>query len=166
MRLVTTNSQNQLKTITQNNSTKILASVVLASVLINYRGRAMGGGLPYVSMHSPTSCWVHVPTLKRESEVGANPDRWVFTNSKHPMVTIPDEATSPRRLGSDGLTQHVVTSVRRRWSRWKSSVPFEILSDTLRAPDALNSNYRLDSQNDLPQGVKLCGSGLFGNLYC
>lgn len=39
---------------------------------------------------------VHVPTLDRESHAGKEPDRWVFTNSKHPMVTIPD----------DGLPRH------------------------------------------------------------
>jgi S-(hydroxymethyl)glutathione synthase len=39
---------------------------------------------------------VHVPTLDRGVDVGKDPDRWVFCDSKHPMVTIPD----------DGLNRH------------------------------------------------------------
>jgi S-(hydroxymethyl)glutathione synthase len=39
---------------------------------------------------------IHVPTLDRECDVGTKPDRWVFTNSKHPLVTIP----------GDGLPRH------------------------------------------------------------
>ena len=41
---------------------------------------------------------VHVPTLDRESHAGKEPDRWVFTNSKHPMVAIPDDGL-PRHEG-------------------------------------------------------------------
>ena len=44
----------------------------------------------------PDFVLVHVPTLDRECDVGTKPDRWVFTNSKHPLVTIPD----------DGLPRH------------------------------------------------------------
>jgi S-(hydroxymethyl)glutathione synthase len=32
---------------------------------------------------------IHVPTLARDSEVGGRPDRWVFTESKHPLLIIP-----------------------------------------------------------------------------
>ena len=46
----------------------------------------------------PDFVLVHVPTLDRESEVGTAPDRWVFTNSKHPLVTIPDDGL-PRHSG-------------------------------------------------------------------
>ena len=41
---------------------------------------------------------VHVPTLDRESHAGKEPDRWVFTKSKHPMVSIPDDGL-PRHEG-------------------------------------------------------------------
>lgn len=41
---------------------------------------------------------VHVPTLDRTADLGAKPDRWVFTRSKHPMVTIPDDGL-PRHEG-------------------------------------------------------------------
>lgn len=44
----------------------------------------------------PDFVLVHVPTLDRESYAGKDPDRWVFTKSKHPMVTIPN----------DGLNRH------------------------------------------------------------
>lgn len=44
----------------------------------------------------PDFVLIHVPTLDRQSEVGTKPDRWVFTDSKHPMVTIPN----------DGLPRH------------------------------------------------------------
>ena len=46
----------------------------------------------------PDFVLVHVPTLKRESHVSANPDRWTFTKSKNPMVTIPDDGL-PRHEG-------------------------------------------------------------------
>jgi S-(hydroxymethyl)glutathione synthase len=44
----------------------------------------------------PDFILVHVPTLDRGVDVGKDPDRWVFCDSKHPMVTIPD----------DGLNRH------------------------------------------------------------
>jgi hypothetical protein len=46
----------------------------------------------------PDYLLVHVPTLDRDSEVGKQPDRWVFVNSKHAMVTIPDDGL-PRHPG-------------------------------------------------------------------
>jgi S-(hydroxymethyl)glutathione synthase len=46
----------------------------------------------------PDFVLVHVPTLDREADVGAKPDRWVFTRSKHPMVTIPNDGL-PRHEG-------------------------------------------------------------------
>ena len=44
----------------------------------------------------PEHLLIHVPTLDRRSQVGGEPDRWVFTDSKHPLLSIPD----------DGLPQH------------------------------------------------------------
>lgn len=44
----------------------------------------------------PDFVLVHVPTLDRDCDVGKAPDRWVFVDSKHPMVQIPD----------DGLNRH------------------------------------------------------------
>jgi hypothetical protein len=41
---------------------------------------------------------VHVPTLDRECDVGTKPDRWVFTDSKHPMVRLPEDGL-PRHPG-------------------------------------------------------------------
>jgi hypothetical protein len=46
----------------------------------------------------PDFVLVHVPTLERSSQVGAKPDRWVFTKSKHPMVEIPEDGL-PRHEG-------------------------------------------------------------------
>lgn len=46
----------------------------------------------------PDFVLVHVPTLDRGVDPGAPPDRWVFTNSKHPLVTIPDDGL-PRHPG-------------------------------------------------------------------
>jgi S-(hydroxymethyl)glutathione synthase len=43
----------------------------------------------------PDSVPAHAPTLDREADVGAKPDRWVFTRSKHPMVTIPNAGLPP-----------------------------------------------------------------------
>ena len=37
----------------------------------------------------PEHVLIHVPTLDRDSEVGGRPDRWVFTESKHPLLMIP-----------------------------------------------------------------------------
>jgi hypothetical protein len=42
--------------------------------------------------------FLHVPTIDRDTDVGGKPDRWVFVNSKHPMVTIPDDGL-PRHPG-------------------------------------------------------------------
>jgi S-(hydroxymethyl)glutathione synthase len=39
----------------------------------------------------PEHLLIHVPTLDRDSEVGGRPDRWVFTESKHPLLMIPDD---------------------------------------------------------------------------
>ena len=44
----------------------------------------------------PDFVLVHVPTLDREYDAGAKPDRWVFVASKHPAVTLP----------KDGLPRH------------------------------------------------------------
>jgi len=49
----------------------------------------------------PDFVLVHVPTLERGIDVGANPDRWVFTKSKHPLVNIPDDGL-PRHEGWAG----------------------------------------------------------------
>ena len=46
----------------------------------------------------PDFVLLHVPTLDRECDVGTKPDRWVFTDSKHPLVTIPDDGL-PRHPG-------------------------------------------------------------------
>jgi hypothetical protein len=46
----------------------------------------------------PDFVLVHVPTLDRAASLGAKPDRWVFTRSKHPMVTIPNDGL-PRHEG-------------------------------------------------------------------
>ena len=34
---------------------------------------------------------VHIPTLDEGVGAGLEPDRWVFTDSKHPLVTLPDD---------------------------------------------------------------------------
>ena len=46
----------------------------------------------------PDHLLIHVPTLDRESQVGGEPDRWVFTDSKHPLLSIPDDGL-PRHAG-------------------------------------------------------------------
>jgi len=46
----------------------------------------------------PDFVLVHVPTLDRADNLGATPDRWVFTRSKHAMFTIPDDGL-PRHEG-------------------------------------------------------------------
>jgi hypothetical protein len=46
----------------------------------------------------PDHLLIHVPTIDRDTDVGGEPDRWVFVNSKHPMVTIPDDGL-PRHPG-------------------------------------------------------------------
>lgn len=46
----------------------------------------------------PDHTLVHVPTLERGVDIGQKPDRWVFTDSKHPMFTIPDD-NLPRHSG-------------------------------------------------------------------
>ena len=46
----------------------------------------------------PDHVLVHVPTLDRDSQVGGEPDRWVFTDSRHDMVTIPEDGL-PRHPG-------------------------------------------------------------------
>lgn len=46
----------------------------------------------------PEFVLVHVPTLDRGVDPGAKPDRWVFTDSAHPMLNIPDDGL-PRYPG-------------------------------------------------------------------
>jgi hypothetical protein len=46
----------------------------------------------------PDFVLIHVPTLDRGQDVGTEPDRWVFVNSKHPMLTLPDDGL-PRHPG-------------------------------------------------------------------
>jgi hypothetical protein len=46
----------------------------------------------------PDFILIHVPTLDRDQDIGGKPDRWVFTRSKHPMITIPDDGL-PRHEG-------------------------------------------------------------------
>jgi hypothetical protein len=46
----------------------------------------------------PDFLLVHVPTLDRDSDVGKQPDRWVFCRSRHPMFTIPEDGL-PRHEG-------------------------------------------------------------------
>lgn len=46
----------------------------------------------------PDFVLIHVPTLDRDQDVGQKPDRLVFTDSKHPLVTIPDDGL-PRYPG-------------------------------------------------------------------
>ena len=46
----------------------------------------------------PEFILVHVPTLDRGVDPGAKPDRWVFTDSRHPMVEIPNDGL-PRYPG-------------------------------------------------------------------
>lgn len=41
---------------------------------------------------------LHVPTVDRDSDVGGKPDRWVFVNSKHDMLNLPDDGL-PRHRG-------------------------------------------------------------------
>ena len=49
----------------------------------------------------PDFVLIHVPTLDRHADLGAKPDRWVFTDSKLPMLTIPDDGL-PRHPGWAG----------------------------------------------------------------
>ena len=46
----------------------------------------------------PDHVLVHVPTLDRDSEVGGEPDRWVFTDSKLELVRLPEDGL-PRYEG-------------------------------------------------------------------
>ena len=46
----------------------------------------------------PDFVLIHVPTLDRGQEIGKKPDRWVFVNSKHPLVTLPEDGL-PRHPG-------------------------------------------------------------------
>ncbi len=67
----------------------------------------------------PEFVLVHVPTLDRGVDPGTPPDRWVFTDSRHPMVTIPDDglprypawqvSTKLRRVEDDRPVSAVVT---------------------------------------------------------
>jgi S-(hydroxymethyl)glutathione synthase len=44
----------------------------------------------------PDFVLVHVPTLDREYSAGTRPDRWVFVESRHELLTLPE----------DGLPKH------------------------------------------------------------
>ena len=67
----------------------------------------------------PEFMLVHVPTLDRGMNPGTEPDRWVFTDSRHPMFTIPDDglprypgwqvSTKLRRVSNDNPVSAVVT---------------------------------------------------------
>jgi hypothetical protein len=46
----------------------------------------------------PDFVLIHVPTLDRAQDVGKRPDRWVFVNSKHPLVVLPEDGL-PRHPG-------------------------------------------------------------------
>lgn len=49
----------------------------------------------------PDHVLIHVPTLDRDADVGLKPDRWVFADSRHPLVTIPEDGL-PRHPGWAG----------------------------------------------------------------
>ncbi len=67
----------------------------------------------------PEFVLVHVPTLDRGVDPGTAPDRWVFTDSRHPLVTLPDDglmrypgwqvATHLRRVENNQPVSAVVT---------------------------------------------------------
>ena len=67
----------------------------------------------------PELVLVHAPTLERGQDVGTPPDRWVFTDSRHPMFQIPDDglprypgwqvSTKLRRVEDDREVSAVVT---------------------------------------------------------
>ncbi len=71
----------------------------------------------------PEFVLAHVPTLDRGQDVGTAPDRWVFTESRHPMITIPDDglsrfpgwqvSTKLRRVVDDRPVGAVVTVTAR-----------------------------------------------------
>lgn len=46
----------------------------------------------------PDHLLLHVPTFDRGQDVGKKPDRWVFTRSKNPLFTIPNDGL-PRHEG-------------------------------------------------------------------
>ena len=46
----------------------------------------------------PDFVLVHVPTIDRDQDIGTDPDRWVFVNSKHPMLNLPEDGL-PRHAG-------------------------------------------------------------------
>jgi S-(hydroxymethyl)glutathione synthase len=46
----------------------------------------------------PDFVLIHVPTLDRAQDVGKRPDRWVFVNSKHPLLVLPEDGL-PRHPG-------------------------------------------------------------------
>ncbi len=46
----------------------------------------------------PDFVLVHVPTLERGRDIGKKPDRWVFVNSKHPLLALPEDGL-PRHPG-------------------------------------------------------------------
>lgn len=67
----------------------------------------------------PEFVLIHVPALDKGVDPGAAPDRWVFTDSRHPMVNIPDDglprypgwqvSTELRRVENDKPVSAVVT---------------------------------------------------------
>jgi quinol monooxygenase YgiN len=67
----------------------------------------------------PEFVLIHVPTLDRGVDPGTPPDRWVFTDSRHPMFTIPEDgllrypgwqvATKLRRIVNDKPVSALVT---------------------------------------------------------
>lgn len=46
----------------------------------------------------PDFVLVHVPTLDREYHPGTEPDRWVFVDSKHAMLRLPED-NLPKHAG-------------------------------------------------------------------
>jgi hypothetical protein len=46
----------------------------------------------------PDFVLIHAPTLDRAQDVGKRPDQWVFVNSKHPLVVLPEDGL-PRHPG-------------------------------------------------------------------
>jgi len=48
---------------------------------------------------------VHIPTLDEGVDAGLEPDRWVFTSSKHRLVTLPDDGL-PKFPGWEGTSRY------------------------------------------------------------
>ena len=57
------------------------------------------GGQMYLHVDAfPDFELVHVPTLDRASDVGLASFRWIFADSKHPMINVPQDGL-PRHAG-------------------------------------------------------------------